>query len=366
MKIGYIHLDYGEWTNGSYNAQEIGLAKAYEQLGHQTYIVYWLNPRDSRCFSEVKLTSYITKLYLPYRFRLIHHAVVNLDLLKPYQLDILHLQSDNLFYVPNAVDYCLRNRIPHYCYVGTITSNNPHYFIRKILDYISLRNIKAFKRTLVFAKTPYMTQVLQNKGVQNAIFAPVGLDISAIPNIASDKIQLKQALGIPLHKKIIVCVCALRADKHPFDIFQLAEGLNEEYQIIYIGGNGPLKEEFMAKLHQKPEYNIINYIGQIPNKDIHTYYQLADYVVNFNPNEIFGMAILEAMYHECTVVAIEAPGPKCIIENKKSGFIAHSIQEMVSIIKNGEKACNARERILDSFTWEKTARIFLSYFSNLQ
>ena len=165
MKIGYIHLDYGEWTNGSYNAQEIGLAKAYEQLGHQTYIVYWLNPRDSRCFSEVKLTSYITKLYLPYRFRLIHHAVVNLDLLKPYQLDILHLQSDNLFYVPNAVDYCLRNRIPHYCYVGTITSNNPHYFIRKILDYISLRNIKAFKRTLVFTKTPYMTQVLQNKGV---------------------------------------------------------------------------------------------------------------------------------------------------------------------------------------------------------
>lgn len=46
-----------------------------------------------------------------------------------------------------------------------------------------------------------MTQVLQNKGVQNAIFAPVGLDISAIPNIASDKIQLKQALGIPQQKK---------------------------------------------------------------------------------------------------------------------------------------------------------------------
>lgn len=366
MRIGYIHLDYGEWTNNSYNVQEIGLAKAYEALGHRTYIVYWVSPHDSRCFSEIQLSTYITKIYLPYKYRLIHHAIVNLDLLKPYKLDLLHIQSDNLFYVPNAVDYCLKNKIPHYCYVGTITSNNPNYFIRNILNLISQRNIKAFKRTLVFAKTPYMTQILQSKGVGNVIFAPVGLDISAIPQITSDRTQLKQTLGIPLKKKIIVCVCALRADKHPFDIFQLAEKLNEEYQIIYIGGNGPLKEEFITRLNQKPEYNIINYVGQIPNKDIHTYYQIADYVVNFNPNEIFGMAILEAMYHECTVIAIEAPGPKCIIENKKSGFIAHSIQEMSSIIKSGVKAQNGRQRILESFTWRKTAQTFLSHFPNLQ
>ena len=40
MNIGYIHLDYGEWTTRSYNIQEIGLAKALEQMGHQTTIVY--------------------------------------------------------------------------------------------------------------------------------------------------------------------------------------------------------------------------------------------------------------------------------------------------------------------------------------
>ena len=34
MNIGYIHLDYGEWTTRSYNIQEIGLAKALEQMGH--------------------------------------------------------------------------------------------------------------------------------------------------------------------------------------------------------------------------------------------------------------------------------------------------------------------------------------------
>ena len=49
MNIGYIHLDYGEWTTGSYNIQEIGLAKALEQMGHQTAIVYWMSPKDRRC-----------------------------------------------------------------------------------------------------------------------------------------------------------------------------------------------------------------------------------------------------------------------------------------------------------------------------
>lgn len=31
MNIGYIHLDYGEWTTRSYNIQEIGLAKAWNK-----------------------------------------------------------------------------------------------------------------------------------------------------------------------------------------------------------------------------------------------------------------------------------------------------------------------------------------------
>ena len=60
MNIGYIHLDYGEWTTGSYNIQEIGLAKALEQMGHQTTIVYWMYPLTmirkrgkKRCFNYI-------------------------------------------------------------------------------------------------------------------------------------------------------------------------------------------------------------------------------------------------------------------------------------------------------------------------
>lgn len=366
MRIGYVRLDRGDWANNNYNSQEIGLAKAFEKLGHQTYIFYWLNPKDKRCFTQVKISDNISKIYFPYKFRIFHHAIVNLNLLSRFNLDILQLQADNLLYLPNAVNYCLKRGIPHYCYVGTIKSSNPNFFIRKFLDIITRRNIKAFKKTLVFCKTPEMANTLIKKGVKNVKTAFVGLDTTIIPNKTQTKEEIKNELHIPSEKKIIVFISSLRFHKRPFDIFKLAELLNNNYYILFMGTDGPLKEKFISTLNSKNEYSIINYLGQKTNQEIHKYYQIADYVVNFNPNEIFGMAILEAMYHNCTVIAIEAPGPKCIIENKKSGFITKSIEEMATIILNNQKAQKANERIIKNFTWEKTAETFLSYFHNIK
>ena len=95
---------------------------------------------------------------------------------------------------------------------------------------------------------------------------------------------------------------------------------------------------------------------------MHAYYEIADYVVNFNPNEIFGMAILEAMYHGCTVAARHAPGPDCIIENGKSGFLCNSVVEMADVIKNNSHTECAEKRIEDNFLWISTAKSFLLDF----
>ena len=261
--------------------------------------------------------------------------------------------------MPEAIYYCIKKNIKYYCYIGTIKSSNPNPIIRKILDRITLRNIKALKRSCVFAKTPAMAKELIALGVKNTIVAPVGLDQTVIPKEEKSKNDLISDLKISQNKTYILCVCALRHDKHPFDIFKLAELLDEKFCIIYIGGNGPLRENFINKLSEKESYNKIKYVGAIPNTLIHSYYRIADYVVNFNPNEIFGMAILEAMYHNCNVIAIKAPGPECIIENKVSGFIVNSVEEMSKIIINRQKVENARQRVMTNFTWKKTASTIL-------
>ena len=365
MNIGYLRLDnYGLSNITEYNVQEIGLAKAFEHLGHTTYIFFWLDKNDPRCHTKDALTDHIYKVYLPYRFKIGHHVFIDMDLLLPFQLDLIHIQTDNLLFVPNAVDYCLRKGINYYCYVGTIKSSNRRFWVKALLDRITIRNIRAFRKSLVFCKTPAVAQELRQKNVNNVEVAPVGLDISVIPTTFESPEKLRQTYHIPADRKIIVSVCGLRHDKRPFDLFQLAEMLDDSFCLIHIG-TGLLEKEFQAKLKEKDCYRKIIHIERIPNTCIHSFYKIADYSVNFNPGEIFGMAILEAMYHDCTVIAIDAPGPNYIIENGDSGFIVNSIEEMADIIQRGMKIKNAHRRIMELFTWEKTAKKFLSYFSEL-
>lgn len=150
MNIGYIHLDYGEWTTRSYNIQEIGLAKALEQMGHQTTIVYWMSPKDRRCGTEVNTTSNIKKVYLPYKRKFVHHVWPDFSLLLTLGIDVYHLQSDNLLCVPEAVSFCLKHNLKYYCYVGTVHSSSPKAISRWIMDKLSSRNFSAFKKTKVF------------------------------------------------------------------------------------------------------------------------------------------------------------------------------------------------------------------------
>lgn len=358
MRIGYVHVDYEEWTEGSYNVQEIGLAKAFEELGHETIIVYWVEPKSAKCNTEKRITDKIKKVYLPtLHFR--HHVMYNCDLLKQLNLDLIHIQSDNLFYVPQLAGWCRKNHIPYYCYVGTIESSNPSKAQKLLMDMLVKRNIRTYRKGRVFTKTQAMADQLKRNGVTDPMVAPVGLDLSVIPEVTESKDELRKELGLPVDKKIVVCVCALRPSKHPMDVFEFAEQLGNQFEIVHIG-NGPLQMEFEQRVQQIQNKISFHYVPKLPNAEIHRYYRCADYFVNFNSEEIFGMAILEAMYQSCTVVARHAPGPDYIIEDGKSGYLADSVEQMGEIVSSGVSCGqNARQRILDSFLWISTAKKIL-------
>lgn len=359
MHIGYIHLDYGEWQNGSYNVQEIGLGKAMVRLGHTFTIVYWVGENDARCGKMVRVQEGIDKTYLPYKWRCVHHIIPNMDKVMVLHFDVLHLQCDNLVGVPTAISYCLKNNVPHYCYVGTLHSTSKKALARKVVDVITYRNYRFLNKTKVFAKTLAVVDELKKHGVISASFAPVGLDVDVIPDERRSRLQIKTDLDIPTNKKIIVCVCALRHDKHPLDLLDLAEMLSDDYYIVHIGPAWTAEKDYKERLAKGGKLEKVHYIGSISNQKVHSYYEIADYVVNFNPGEIFGMAILEAMYHDCTVVARHAPGPDCIIENEKSGFLCYSVAEMAKVIQSGKAVTEAKQRIETSFLWNATAKNFI-------
>ena len=126
-------------------------------------------------------------------------------------------------------------------------------------------------------------------------------------------------------------------------------------------GTGELKTTVDAKIHELGLNDAVQKIERIPNSDIWELYRMADAFVNLNQQEIFGMAILEAMYYGCKVVAWEAPGPSYIIENGVSGWLVRSNAEAAEKILDAADLSEASERrILTSFTWQSSAEKILS------
>lgn len=361
MRIGYLHVDYGEWTDGSYNTQEIGLAKSFEKLGHESIIIYWVKRSSKKCFTEVLITDKIKKVYLPC-YHIKHNVVFNPNHLKKYNLDLIHIQSDNLLYVPEVVRFCKNNSIPYYCYIGTLKSSSPNRISRLVIDTMSRRNYSVFRKSKVFAKTPEVKRELEKLNINNVEVAPVGLDLTIIPAISKSREEILEDFGIHKDKKIVMCVCALRVDKQPLDFFKLVDLLNEEYFFVFVG-TGILSPEFESEIEKRNMYDRLKHIHKIPNIDIHQLYSISDYVVNFNENEIFGMSILEAMYHGCTVVARFAPGPNSTIINEVSGFLVNSIKEMAEVINSDRQIGGiAKEHVIKNFTWDTMAEMVLDYY----
>ena len=365
MNIGYLRLDHGEWTQGAYNSQEIGLAKAFAKLGHKVLIFYNIMPNDENVGKTVSVADGVDKTYLPAK-NIVHHALLNPFVLDKYSIDLLHIQGDNLLGVAAVVMYAKLRKIPYYCYVGRIDSENTGKFHRLLAKIMVQPTLLAYRHSKVFAKTSDVKYELERKHVKNVTVAPVGLDQSIIPVIKSSKIELRDEKNLPQDKKIVLCVSRLVPGKQPYDIFKLATMLDKSFHFIFIGTRHTEDEELFRKtISQKSLQERFTYIPHISNQEIHKYYKLADAVVNFNQNEIFGMAILEAMYQEATVVAISAPGPRCIIEDKKSGYLANSVKEMANILKDFKNVGRAaKERVINEFSWDHTAKVFL-YAMNL-
>ncbi len=343
---------------GFYNSQELGLARALVQKGIHPLIVYPV--KGLKGVEEQKADEEIIILRVPCRAIGIH-AFYNLDFLLNRKIEVVHLDSDNQMYAPAVMKFCERNGIRFYNYVGTLHSDTESFLKRKLMDLISYRNMKYFKKYRVVAKTEAVKRELVQSGMQDVRVIPVGLDTTQINQTEETKETIRRALGIPEKKKILLFVGRQETYKRPLAALELLDKLDDNYFLVLIG-EGSLKEEIAERIcRQKLEKRIL-WKKKIPNVEMFRYYCAADYYLNFNVHEIFGMSILEAMYQRGVVVARRAPGPEEIVEDGISGFLCDSDEEMRQVILQksveniGERA---RERILSHFTWIKSAECLL-------
>lgn len=371
MKLGIIRLYCGKsGEKGFYNIQEIGLAKSLIKKGIEVDIFFLSTDIEEKYIIE-KLTDDIRLIKIKSK-KIFNHGIFSLKILDEFKIDIIHLLSDNQLFAPNVIEYCKGNKIPYYCYVGTIESDSNNFIKKSIMDFICKRNIKSYKDSRIICKTKDVEERLNHKGITNTKVIPVGLDLNIIPEIDSSTEEIKSELGL-CNNKIMLFVGRLEEYKRPLKFIELMRYIIDKDQ-DYIGiviGNGSLKGELYKKINEYGLDNNIILIDKVSNEEIHKYYKVSEAFINLNKNEIFGMSILEAMYQGCLVIAHNAPGPNYIIDSGKDGIILNSddiklwsstIEESIdkALIKN-----NARNKIIKEFNWDSISDKFIKLINEI-
>lgn len=374
MKLGIIRLYVGESGKfGYYNIQELGLAKSLAKKGVRVDIFFLVDKNENKDIVINDINEKIRIIYIP-AGKVSNHGIVSPKFILEYGIEVVHLLSDNQLMVPSFIKFCNKNNIPIYNYVGTISSDTNNKIKKIVMDILVKRNIRYFKKSITIAKTETVKKQLINNKVDNVKVIPVGLDLDIIPKIDKSKNEIRKELNIEKNKKVLIFVGRLEEYKNPIMAIELINELrkvNKDYLLVIIG-DGALKTSILELVSRYDLKNNIIYIDRIENLKIHNYYKASDIFVNFNNKEIFGMSILEAMYQGCNVIAIEAPGPKCIIENNVDGIILNDfmVNNWIKAINNNCNNTNmsnkAIKKIREKFIWDNIADKYVDLFNSLK
>ena len=366
MKLLILLTTYNTVENQIYyNWQEIGLGKALSNIGNKVDIYITVGESTE---TEKQLNKNLSIFYKPCVF-LGNNGLIDLEKLNTDYDAAIHF-ADTQLSVPRIYSWCRRNDIKYTPYIGCVESTSANAFIRIAINLHYRRNKGIYRKCLCLAKNATIADTLRKQGTRRIALAPVGLDIDLLKqNFESfDRKSLRVKWGYSEDDKVILFIGRLESEKRPLDMLRLfvqLHSMDSSYRLLIVG-SGKLLSTITQHIETNNLSELVQHIERIANVDIWELHKISDCFVNLRTTEIFGMAILEAMYYRTTVVAFKSPCACTIIDDGLDGYLVDSDEEFLASVLapinlNMKEA--AHQKIVDNFTWEKTANLIADYLA---
>lgn len=364
MKIAIIRLGLAiREKESSYNVQEIGLAKAMIGMGHNVEVCYFLDKIHAPELSNKN--SFVT--YYPC-YAIGHQILINTSYFEGNQWDGVIIFCDNKMSANILIKWCKKEEIKYLCYYGLYHTDSTN-IINKFFDAIITKtNYKWLSCSKNVTKTKAVRDVLLKNGLPVTKVIPVGLDENLLVDVLSDleNVKFKDELNIREGDLVLLFVGRLTKAKNPLMAIKILEKLNDigvPTSLVLIG-QGILEDEVLKQINESIYEEKIVYRKKVQYNEMYKYYSISDVFMNFSSIEIFGMAILEAMYYGCGVVAHKAPGPNDIIKNGVNGMLldTNDVDEWINAVKIANTSRIVSAAMFDcreQYTWKSIADKFL-------
>ncbi len=364
MKLAIIcTMINGFGRKGFYNTQEIGLGRALARKGHGVVIYKCLKKSGSMEAEKIEVEPGLTILYLPIR-GLGAHGYLKTSILDK-DLDGVLCFSDNQVFIPHIYRFCIKNNIWFVPYVGAAHSQYDGFHAKVMNLWFALGTLKIFKKSRVIAKTDGAKKELEGLGVSDITIAPVGLDEEVLKKDFReyDRMQLRRQLGFSSDDILLCDVCRLEEDKRPLDLLEIFNHIKNQKKFkLLIVGKGPLRQEMDKKIAEYGIGDVVKIIDRVPYEEMWKIYTMSDYFINLNDGEIFGMAIMEAVYYETSVAACLAPGPSVTLKGMDGHCLCRDDREVEAWLTGeypSEKdLAESSRKMIRNFNWNRCADTF--------
>lgn len=182
----------------------------------------------------------------------------------------------------------------------------------------------------VVSKTKAAQAELKALGVSKCVVAPVGMDYTSLkPDYELyNRSKLREKWGFSKDDVIISFVARLQPEKHPLEMLDIFSKVQRKNRKLLMVGKEPLEEKIKEKAIELGINDQLTLISEVKYDEMWQIHYIADYFVNLRSEEIFGMAIMEAVYYKSCVVAIRAPGPDTILDGTDGHYLCDNYSEL--------------------------------------